>query len=91
MRLEIGIIENGGENPHLGDVKNVHRHEPFQGHQGGTQSLRGFVGCTSVASRRGQGIPGISLAGEPKPLTLGHPEFEGFEFIQTIETTHPSA
>jgi len=28
----------------LGDVKNVHRHEPFQGYQGGTQSLRGFVG-----------------------------------------------
>jgi heme-degrading monooxygenase HmoA len=24
-----------------------------------------------------------------KPLTLGHPEFEGFEVIQTIETTHP--
>ena len=30
-------------------------------------------------------------AGERKPLTLGHPEFEGFEVIQTIETTHPSA
>jgi len=27
-------------------------------------------------------------AGERKPLTLGHPEFEGF---QTIETTHPPA
>jgi heme-degrading monooxygenase HmoA len=26
-------------------------------------------------------------AGERKPLTLGHPEFEGFEVIQTIETT----
>jgi hypothetical protein len=26
------------------------------------QSLRGFVGGTSVASRRGQGLPGISLA-----------------------------
>src|ERR1700730_10652399 len=23
-------------------------------------------------------------AGERKPLTLGHPEFEGFEFIQTL-------
>ena len=30
-------------------------------------------------------------AGERKPLTLGHPEFEGFEVIQTIETTHPPA
>jgi hypothetical protein len=29
-------------------------------------------------------------AGERKPLTLGHPEFEGFEVIQTIETTHPA-
>jgi uroporphyrinogen-III synthase len=25
------------------------------------------------------------------PLTLGHPEFEGFEVIRTIETTHPPA
>src|SRR3984893_9850443 len=104
--------------------------KPFQGHQGGTQSLRGFVGDASVASRRSQGLPGISLAagperenhvlysshtiwpakedfaawtkseqfrpahqhaGERKPLTLGYPEFEGFEVIQTIETTHPSA
>ena len=24
-------------------------------------------------------------AGERKPLTIGHPEFEGFEVIQTIE------
>jgi hypothetical protein len=24
-------------------------------------------------------------------LTLSHPEFEGFEVIQTIETTHPPA
>jgi heme-degrading monooxygenase HmoA len=30
-------------------------------------------------------------AGERKPLTLAHPEFEGFEVIQAIETTHPSA
>ena len=30
-------------------------------------------------------------AGERKPLTLGHPKFEGFEVIQTIETTHPPA
>jgi heme-degrading monooxygenase HmoA len=30
-------------------------------------------------------------AGERKPLTLGYPEFEGFEVVQTIETTHPSA
>jgi heme-degrading monooxygenase HmoA len=30
-------------------------------------------------------------AGERKPLTLGHPEFEGFEVIQTIETMHPPA
>ena len=30
-------------------------------------------------------------AGERKPLTLGHPEFEGFEVIQTIETTQPPA
>ena len=116
--------------PHLGEVKNVHRHEPFQGHQGGTQSLRGFVGDASVASRRGQGFRAFHLlrgperedhvlysshtiwasqedftawtkseqfraahqhAGERKPLTLGHPEFEGFEVIQTIETTHPPA
>ena len=27
-------------------------------------------------------------AGQRKPLTLGHPEFEGFEVIQTIETAH---
>src|SRR6202022_2690142 len=27
-------------------------------------------------------------AGEGKPLTLGHPTFEGFEVIQTIETTY---
>jgi heme-degrading monooxygenase HmoA len=30
-------------------------------------------------------------AGERKPLTRGHPELEGFEVIQTIEITHPSA
>ena len=30
-------------------------------------------------------------AGERKPLTLGPSEFEGFEVIQTIETTHPPA
>ena len=30
-------------------------------------------------------------AGERKPLTLGHPEFEGFEVVQTIESTHPPA
>jgi hypothetical protein len=29
--------------------------------------------------------------GERKPLTIGHPEFEGFEVIQTIETTRPPA
>jgi hypothetical protein len=28
-------------------------------------------------------------ASERKPLTLGHPDFEGFEVIQTIEDTHP--
>ncbi|WOJ88131.1 antibiotic biosynthesis monooxygenase [Methylocapsa polymorpha] len=28
-------------------------------------------------------------AGERKPLTLGHPEFEGFDVIQTIENRHP--
>jgi heme-degrading monooxygenase HmoA len=27
-------------------------------------------------------------AGARKPLTLGHPEFEGFEVIQTIENPH---
>jgi heme-degrading monooxygenase HmoA len=30
-------------------------------------------------------------AGEHKPLTLGHLEFERFEVIQTIETSHPPA
>jgi heme-degrading monooxygenase HmoA len=30
-------------------------------------------------------------AGERKPLTLGHPGFEGFEVVQTIETTRPPA
>src|ERR1700730_16245577 len=40
--------------------------KPFQGHQGGTQSLRGFVGDASVASRRSQGLPGISLAAGPE-------------------------
>jgi heme-degrading monooxygenase HmoA len=30
-------------------------------------------------------------AGEHKPLTLGRPEFEGFEVIQTIEITPPPA
>ena len=30
--------------------------------KGGTPRLRGFVGDASVASRRGQGLPGISLA-----------------------------
>jgi heme-degrading monooxygenase HmoA len=28
-------------------------------------------------------------AGQNKPLYLGHPEFEGFEVIQTVETTRP--
>jgi len=28
-------------------------------------------------------------AGERKPMTLGRPEFEGFEVIQTIENPHP--
>jgi heme-degrading monooxygenase HmoA len=112
-------LKAGGEEPHLGDVKNVHRHEPFQGHQGGTHSLRGFVGGTSIGLLRGperedhvlysshtiwasqedftawtkseQFRAAHQHAGERKPLTLGHPEFEGFEVIQTIETTHPSA
>ncbi|QBR72516.1 antibiotic biosynthesis monooxygenase [Beijerinckiaceae bacterium] len=30
-------------------------------------------------------------AGERKPMTLGAPEFEGFEVIQTIESTHSPA
>lgn len=29
-------------------------------------------------------------AGGNKPLTLGHPEFEGFEVIQTLENPHPA-
>jgi heme-degrading monooxygenase HmoA len=28
-------------------------------------------------------------AGDSKPLHLGHPEFEGFETIQTLRTKHP--
>lgn len=28
-------------------------------------------------------------AGDRKPLTIGHPEFEGFEIIQTIENPQP--
>jgi len=48
---------------------------------------RGFYGLDQVRT-----IPRRpSHAGERKPLTLGHPEFEGFEVIQTIETTHPPA
>src|ERR1019366_8611212 len=38
-----------------------------------------------------QSRPPHQPAGERKPLTLGHPEFEGFEVIQTIETTRPLA
>lgn len=30
-------------------------------------------------------------AGERKPLTLGHPEFEGFDVIQKIENKSPQA
>jgi hypothetical protein len=36
----------------------------------------------------GNSAPRTSKAGERKPLTLGHPDFEGFEVIQTIEDTH---
>jgi heme-degrading monooxygenase HmoA len=28
-------------------------------------------------------------AGQNKPLYLGHPEFEGFEVIQTVEASNP--
>jgi hypothetical protein len=48
---------------------------------------RGFYGLDQIRT-----IPRAHQhAGERKPLTLGHPEFEGFEVIQTIETTHPPA
>ena len=114
---------------HRGVVKNVHRHELFQGHQGGTQSLRGFVGERQSRLDEVKGFRAFHLlrgperedhvlysshtiwasqedftawtkseqfraahqhAGERKPLTGGHPEFEGFEVIQTIEN-HASA
>ena len=40
-------------------------------------------------TKSGQFRAAHQQAGERKPLTLGHPEFEGFEVIQTIEVTHP--
>ena len=125
----IGIIEIGLRKPHLGEV-NVHRHESFQGHQGGTQSLEDLWVARQSHLDEVKGFRAFHLlrgperddhvlysshtiwasqedftawtkseqfraahqhAGERKPLTLGHPEFEGFEVIQTIETTHPSA
>lgn len=30
-------------------------------------------------------------AGDEKPKTLGHPQFEGFEVVQTIESQHRAA
>ena len=36
-------------------------------------------------TKSGQFRAAHQQAGERKPLTLGHPEFEGFEVIQTIE------
>jgi heme-degrading monooxygenase HmoA len=38
-------------------------------------------------TKSGQFRAAHQQAGERKPLTLGHPEFEGFEVIQTIENT----
>src|ERR1700730_10933335 len=40
----------------------------------------------SAWTKSGQFRAAHQQAGERKPLTLGHPEFEGF---QTIEDTHP--
>jgi heme-degrading monooxygenase HmoA len=40
-------------------------------------------------TKSGQFRAAHQQAGERKPLTLGHPEFEGFEVIQTIENTCP--
>jgi heme-degrading monooxygenase HmoA len=123
-------LKAGGEKPRLGDIKNVHRHEPFQGYQGGRKAfedlwvtrqshldevkgfqafhlLRGpehedyvlYSSHTIWASQEDftawtkseQFRAAHQHAGERKPLTLGHPEFEGFEVIQTIESTHPPA
>jgi heme-degrading monooxygenase HmoA len=39
-------------------------------------------------TKSGQFRAAHQQAGERKPLTLGHPDFEGFEVIQTIEDTH---
>ncbi|MGH6821333.1 MAG: antibiotic biosynthesis monooxygenase family protein, partial [Methylocella sp.] len=43
----------------------------------------------SAWTKSGQFRAAHQQAGERKPLTLGHPDFEGFEVIQTIEGTHP--
>jgi heme-degrading monooxygenase HmoA len=40
-------------------------------------------------SKSGQFRAAHQQASERKPLTLEHPEFAGFEVIQTIEDTHP--
>ena len=42
----------------------------------------------SAWTKSGQFRAAHQQAGERKPLTLGHPDFEGFEVIQTIEDTH---
>jgi heme-degrading monooxygenase HmoA len=39
-------------------------------------------------TKSGQFRAAHQQAGERKSLTLGHPDFEGFEVIQTIEDTH---
>ncbi len=45
-----------------------------------------------MRSRTGRGpssfAPSHRNAGDNKPLHLGHPEFEGFETIQTLKNKH---
>jgi heme-degrading monooxygenase HmoA len=43
----------------------------------------------SAWTKSGQFRAANKQAGERKPRTLRHPEFEGFEVIQTIEDTYP--
>src|ERR1700682_3455714 len=107
MRLEIGIIENGWRKTtpwgrqqcqsHLAEASGCEEFRLLRGPEREDHVL--YSSHTIWASQEDftawtkseQFRAAHQHAGERKPLTLGHPEFEGFEVIQTIETTHPSA
>jgi hypothetical protein len=58
-------LKAGREKPHLGDVKNVHRHEPFQGHQ-----------VSIDATRMEEGAAASDIAGSPLwPQPQGQPDW----------------